>query len=257
MILLTAGAALTIYVCADFLFTTIGGTPSRFLSFRIARTLFAAFRWLPDRDFRHIAVGPVAMSMVALWWVAGIGIGWGMIFAGFEHAVVISKSGAPAGFFGALSHAGHLLSTVGGGRTEASNLVFACLGVVCAVNGMVVLTLSVSFVLSTTQTVSNGRGLLLLRRVIGPEHGDYIGAVLPQLATLVAQLNTAPFALFYSHPDPSMRLPRQLVEAFGRDQPALTLLGNLPQSPEPTTEGLRRWARSYRLSPPDGARAER
>lgn len=252
MFILLSGMALTIYVCADFLLTTIGGTPSRFLSFRIARAAFAAFRLMPDGSFRHVAVGPTVMSAVALWWVVGIGIGWGMVFAGFDHAVVMSKSGADAGFLGALSHAGHLLSTVGGGNTEASNLVYAVLGVVCAVNGMVVLTLSVSFVLSTTQTVSNGRGLLLLRQTIGPEEPEFKGAVLPQLALLVAQLNTAPLALFYSHPNPDLRLPRRLVEAFAEEDAARSLMGKLPQMPETTVEGLRAWAQSYRLSPQTG-----
>ncbi|APE46016.1 hypothetical protein BOO69_20905 (plasmid) [Sulfitobacter alexandrii] len=249
MLLLLIGAVLTVYVCADFLFTTIGGIPSRFLSFRIAKWVFAVFRWLPDLRLRHAAVGPVVMSAVALWWVAGIGVGWGMIFDGFDRAVILSKSGADTGFLGALSHAGHLLSTLGGGKTEPSGLGYALLGVMCAVNGMVVLTLSVSFVLSTTQTVSNGRGLLLLRRVMGPGEADYRSTVLPQLATLVAQLNTAPFALFYSHSDPEMRLPRMLVEAFGRDDAARVLLSSLPQEPEPTIVGLRDWAKAYRLSP--------
>ncbi|WP_136637395.1 hypothetical protein [Pseudooceanicola onchidii] len=249
MILLLIGVGLTVYVCADFLFTTIGGTPSRFLSLRIAKWVFAMFRSLPDGRLRHVAVGPVVMSAVALWWVAGIGVGWGIIFDGFDRAVLMSKSGVDAGLLGAISHAGHLLSTVGGGKTEPSSLGYALLGVVCAVNGMVVLTLSVSFVLSTTQTVSNGRGLLLLRRVMGPDNSDYRSTVLPQLATLVAQLNTAPFALFYSHPDPEMRLPRMLVEAFSSDDAALVLLSSLPQEPEPTTEGLRGWAQAYRLSP--------
>ncbi|WP_158214584.1 hypothetical protein [Phaeobacter sp. 22II1-1F12B] len=247
--MLLIGVVLTVYVCADFLFTTIGGTPSRFLSFRIARWVFAVFRRLPDRRFRHIAVGPVVMSAVALWWVAGIGMGWGMIFNGFDRAVIMSKSGADAGLVGAISHAGHLLSTVGGGKTEPSNLGYALLGVVCAVNGMVVLTLSVSFVLSTTQTVSNGRGLLLLQRVMAPGVAGYRSSVLPQLATLVAQLNTAPFALFYSHPDPEMRLPRMLVETFCSDDAARVLLSSLPQEPEPTIEGLSCWAQAYRLSP--------
>jgi hypothetical protein len=252
MLLLLSGAVLTVYVCADFLFTTIGGTPSRFMSFRIARAVFAVFRLLPDGALRHVAVGPLVMSAVALWWVAGIGIGWGLIFAGFDGAVVMSKSGADAGVLGAVSHAGHLLSTVGGGKTEASALGFALLGVLCAVNGMVVLTLSVSFVLSTTQTVSNGRALLVLRRVIGPGDADWRGAVLPQLSTLIAQLNTAPFALFYSHPDPDLRLPRGLVEVFAGDDAARSLMGRLPHGPEATVEGLRRWSRSYRLSPQSG-----
>lgn len=237
------GVLLTAYVCTDFLFTTIGATPRRFLTRRIASLVFLLFRYLPDGSFRHLAVGPVVMSAVASWWVVGIGFGWGLIFAGLPSAVVISESGAPAGLAGALSHSGHLLSTLGSGITEATGLPYALLGVACAVNGMVVLTLSVSFVLSTTQTVTQGRGLLLLRQTIGPEDAEWRSTVLPALATLVAQLSTAPLALFYSHPDPRLRLPRQLVERFGEEPAARKILAEL-HGPL----GMDDWAARYQLS---------
>jgi hypothetical protein len=234
------GLVLTAYVNVDFLFTTIGAAHRRFVTMRIADLVYALFRRLPEGGFRHLAVGPVVLSAVALWWVAGIGLGWGLIFAGFEQAVALSDSDRPAGFWAALSHSGHLLSTLGSGITEATGVPFALLGVACAVNGMVVLTLSVSFVLGTTQTVTQGRGLLLLRRVISPGDSDWRGTMLPALATLVSQLNTAPLALYYSHPD--LRLPRQLIDRFADEPQAHEILRDLAPK-----EDLQHWARRYRL----------
>ena len=243
MLLIFLGAVLTIYVSTDFLFTTIGATPRRFVTHRLAGAAFALFRRLPSGALRHASVGPVTMSLVALWWVIGICLGWGMIFAGFSDGVRLSATGQPVDFPGALSHAGHLLSTLGGGITEASGAPYALLGVACAVNGMVVLTLSVSFVLSTTQTVTQGRGLLVLREMIGPEDPEWRSTVLPALATLVAQLNTAPLALYYSHPEPRLRLPRQLATQFAGDPDARRILRDLPGGGD-----LSDWAAKYRLS---------
>ena len=119
MLLICLGAVMTFYVSTDFLFTTIGATPRRFVTHRLAQAAYAVFGKLPDGAMRHASVGPVIMSLVAIWWVIGICLGWGMIFAGFSDGVRLSDSGEPVGFSGALSHAGHLLSTLGGGITEA------------------------------------------------------------------------------------------------------------------------------------------
>ena len=243
MLLTLMGVVLTIYVSTDFLFTTIGATPRRFVTHRLASAAFAAVSKLPDGALRHASVGPLIMSLVALWWVVGICLGWGMIFAGFSDGVRLSATEQPVNFPGALSHAGHLLSTLGGGITKASGVPYALLGVACAVNGMVVLTLSVSFVLGTTQTVTQGRGLLVLRELIGPDDPEWRSTVLPALATLVSQLNTAPLALYYSHPEKRLRLPRQLAGQFADDPEARKILRDLPGGGE-----LSAWAARYRLS---------
>lgn len=96
MLLIFLGAVLTIYVSTDFLFTTIGATPRRFVTHRLAGAAFALFRRLPSGALRHASVGPVIMSLVALWWVIGICLGWGMIFAGFSDGVRLSATGQPS-----------------------------------------------------------------------------------------------------------------------------------------------------------------
>lgn len=236
------GLALTVYVNVDFLFTTIAAAHRRLATCRIADLVFALFRLLPEGAFRHIAVGPAVMSVVALWWVIGIGLGWGLIFAGFRAAVILSSTQEAVGFWGALSHSGHLLSTLGGGITEATQVPYALLGVACAVNGMVVLTLSVSFVLSTTQTVTSGRALLMLRQIIGPGDAEWRSTMLPALANLVSQLNTAPLALYYSHPNDRLRLPAKLVQGFAAEPEACALLRELAEQ-----DDLAKWADRYKL----------
>lgn len=211
---LTIGAVIVVYVFVDFIFTTIGTNVYFFVSHRLARGVFALHRTLPDLRWKYQVVGPLCMSVVAIWWIAGLAVGWTMILHALEPGILRQGPETPASLIGALSHAGHMLSTVGGGITKAGSMASALLGVMAAVTGMVVLTLSVSFILSTTQTVLAGRSLLMLTHAIPPEDVDFKSTILPDVASLVSNINSAPFALFYSHPEPEMRLPGALASLY-------------------------------------------
>ena len=258
---LVAGAAIIGYVFSDFMFTTIGTNVYSFVSHRLARGLFALNRQLPDWSWKYHAVGPLCMGVVALWWVAGLWLGWTLVLHSFEPGVVRQDSEVPATFFGTLSHAGHMLSTLGGGISMANGIGPAILGVLAAVTGMVVLTLSVSFILSTTQTVVSGRSLLTYADAMREQEDDLSSNVLPQVASLVCAINSAPFALFYSHPDPRMRLPGGLArlyrrssgetrEAMDRILARFMLIGEFDG-----LEDLERWAERYDISKRAGGTA--
>lgn len=218
LIEVTIGAVFVAYVFVDFIFTTIGTNVYFFASHRLARGVFALHRWLPDVRWKYHVVGPLCMTVVALWWIVGLAAGWTLVLDGMVPGILLSASDAPAGVVGALSHAGHMLSTVGGGITTAGAMPSALVGVCAAVTGMVVLTLSVSFILSTTQTVLAGRSLLMLTHAIPPEDDAFRGTILPDVASLVSNINSAPFALFYSHPEPEMRLPGALAELYRKTE---------------------------------------
>lgn len=212
------GLGLIAYAFLDFLFTTIGANTFHFLSHRIARGMFRLHKHLPRWRWTYSAVGPLTMSAVACWWITGLAGGWSLVFAAFDPGIVDIDTGSTVGFWGALAHSGHLLSTLGGSITEPAGVPMALVGSFAAVTGMVVLTLSVSFVLSTTQTVQAGRALLTLATAIPPGNEHFATTFLPQLANLVARLNAAPFALFYSHVDPDMRLPEGIARLHGQAQ---------------------------------------
>ncbi len=197
-------------VMSDFLLTTVGTNDSSPIAIRIAKVAFRLFRRLPDTNIKHKIIGPLVVASVATWWILSVNLAWAMIFYGISDSIVDQGTGQPASPIGFVSHVGHLLSTVGGGATSPANSNIALLGVVVGVNGMIVLTLSVSFVMTTTQTVVHGRRLLLYLRA---EHGNDL-PLLKDMAGLTAELNAAPFALFFSHQDPQMRIPEKLTEIF-------------------------------------------
>ncbi|WP_281968740.1 hypothetical protein [Roseovarius nanhaiticus] len=206
------GVVCLIVTMTDFLITTVGTNDSSPIAIRIAKVSFRLFRQLPEADIKHKVIGPLVVASVATWWILSVNLAWAMIFYGISGSVVEQGSGRAADPVGFVSHVGHLLSTVGGGATSPANSNVALLGVVVGVNGMIVLTLAVSFVMTTTQTVVHGRKLLLY---LGADRDNDM-PLLKDMAGLIAELNAAPFALFFSHEDPEMRVPEKLTEIFGR-----------------------------------------
>lgn len=197
---------------ADFLTTTIGTSVFSPLARHIAKSAFAILRRLPDTPLKHRMIGVAVMTAVASWWIVGIGTGWTLVYAGFGQSVLDDRTGQIASFLGAASHVGHLLSTVGGGIMQASSIEWSLLGVLVGVNGMVVLTLSVSFVLTTTQAVVHGRAFLIKLDAISELDDNTAQPMIFELADLVAALNAAPFGLYYSAVRVNRRLPAGLFE---------------------------------------------
>ena len=261
---LVAGLVILTLVSIDFLLATIGAAPRVILSDRIARGVFALLRRVtkhrPARMLARIS-GVIVMCTVAAFWILGTALGWTHVFLSApRQAVVLTQSASEAGFWDAAAHAGHLLSTLGGAITRPGNTLWNAVEVLAGVNGMVVLTLAVSFILSTVQTVQQGRTFAALLHCL-PEGGD-VTPLFGRLADVVAGLNSAPFALYYSHGRPDRRLPEAIVrmarEAIAEGPEAerqfWDLISDLPQFdlPEPGDTAARfaalgKWAQSRRL----------
>lgn len=259
LLLLLAGILVIGLVVFDFLATTIGATSFSPISKLVARTAFAIVRRVPESDLKHRIAGVAVMTAIATWWIVGHALGWTLVFAGIGDAVVTSETKQPASVTGIASHVGHLLSTVGGGVTQPRTAAWSLLGVLVGVNGMVVLTLSVSFVLSTTQTVARGRALLMKLDIVTQSDKGSNQRILFELADLVAMLNAAPFALYYSAIEPDRRLPSgltKLTDAWPQDQREglRDILDELPwlglsQDGADLSDELASWATRFSASP--------
>lgn len=269
MLIGTAGAALLVVVVADFLFTTIGATYSTQPSHIVARATWRALTAaLPDRGWVHAGLGPLVMCAVAAYWVLGTSVAWTMVLQFDARAAVIADGGAPAGWWLDFAFAGHMLSTLGGALAQPGTTGWSVAAVFIAVNGMVILTLAVSFVLSTTQTVTEGRAFLARAEATATVQEAPHRALLGDLTTLVAKLNSAAFALYYSTAAPRRRLPARLPEIFrtarGTEDAAavralMIVLEDLPgfrpperpDDPEAFQAALDRWADRYRFGAAD------
>ncbi len=274
-----AGVVLLVVVTLDFLFTTIGADTHTLLSLRIGRAIFAVFRLCirhVSARWPHQVVGPLIMAGIAAFWILGVSVGWTLIFGAFEGSVTANPGWNGTGWWDRYAHAGHLLSTLGAGQTSPGGTPWYVLGVVVAVEGMVILTLAVSFILSTTQTVNAGRAFSILVNTIDAGRGGTFDTLAPQLAQVVSHLNASPFALFYSAIDPMRVLPTRLVEfaeraaegpdfaryrmlladlpgfaGFGGDRPAAEL------DDDRFLARLHDWAAAYTLHPAEQVDARR
>lgn len=202
---------LTLY---DFAYTTISINKTGPATRWVATRMWAAFRRLENVPFaqklRRLA-GPAILSGVASVWVASTSIGWLLIFMSHPQSLTMKTSDTPAGWAETLAFVGSALSTVGASNAKPASALWDNLAMVIAVNGMIVLTLSVSFVFNITQTVAQGRGFTTLVRVRDPANPDNDDMLLSQLSALCAKLNASPLALYYSARKEERSLPHSLL----------------------------------------------
>lgn len=233
-----AGIAILTLTLLDFGLTTISGNGSGPLTKRISRAVWVVMRasigWIRPAAVRH-AVGPTVMAGTALSWIILTALGWLLIFCSWEGAVVVSDTERPADWLQILAFVGSALSTVGASNAEASNTFWDNAAMVAAVNGMVVLTLSVTFVLNVTQTVVSGRGFSALVRSCDLSERSTDDMLLPILASLCFQLKAYPLAIYYSADRSAnsitctlLHLARCVAEDPERASRYLRLLNELP-----------------------------
>ena len=260
---LILGLVLLLAYLFDSLFTTIGTQEHAVMSLRLARLLFRAIRRLPfvrRRTWVHRLTGPFLMTLVAANWVVGMSVGWTLIFAAFPGSVAPAPGQPLPGWWDVYGHVGHLLSTLGLETTSPGSTVWYVLGSFVAVNGFAIVTLAVSFTLSTTQTVAQGRAFAVLWKVLDPARPESFSTLAPLLAQLASSLKTSPFAMFYSSGSEDLRVPETLVPFARRaaDGPDFAryaeLLSLLPLYSPPDTDdprqqlaALAEWCADYSL----------
>ena len=204
------------------------------------------------------------MSATAGFWLAGAGLAWWLIFVADPSAVLVKEVEQPAGALQSLAFVGSLLSTLGASGARAGSAGWDVLATVAAVFGMIVLTLSVSFTLGTTQTVARGRSLCAQIDILDPADPAHRSSYVQQLTALAAHVKAAPLSLYYSARHPARRLPACLVRLMqaARSEPAafrayacaledLPGLGGLHRAKEADgfMDALETWAIRHSLCP--------
>ncbi|MFW8594665.1 hypothetical protein [Cribrihabitans neustonicus] len=259
MIFALAGLAVLLFAAADFLLTTTGITDRKLPSRWVAAVVWKGLaRILPSAGWSRTAIGPLVMTSIAVFWIVMVALGWLLVFQAATEAVVLTEGKQPAGPALDLAYVGKALSTLGGGIVQPGGPLWALISVVVGVNGMVVLTLSVSFVLNTTQSVTLGRAFLAAAEAQA-ELGQDRSGMLDTLAKLTANLHSQPHALYFSTADAQRRLPEGLLRfarAWHAEKGNLTglrvILSGLPnfdagdcRSDDDYLDALAVWSQGY------------
>ena len=266
MALSIAGLAVLAVVTTDLLIVTIGGGTRFSVSVRLGGAVFAAIRAASRLGGAAVLTevsGILVMLAVAGFWIVGFWLGWALVLGGAV-SVEMTRIGQVAEAADVVGHAGHLLSTLGGAVTQPSRPGYSILNAVVGLNGMLALTLSVSFLLSTRATLQAGRAFAARAMTGGAAPAALEGA----LAELVAGLHAAPFALWYGHTRPDRRVPDALL-AYARQAHeggdavaarARALLRDLPGFPEEDggdfLGAMLGWTRAHQLRDLGDAEAE-
>lgn len=274
------GLALLALIFFDFVQTSIGTAGTGPVSKRIARLIWYAARAIVPRIRRvtdasglkvERAVGPAVLCGIAAVWVA---ISWTAytLFFLVEGAASL-RDGAEPTVSQTMALAGASLSTLGASIAKPGGGWWDVLSAVAAINGWVMLTLSVSFMMTVWQTTGQARSMALRVAAVHERSGamseDEVAEALsdlgPGFTDLVVAIRGVPVIAYFATEHERMNFPVSimhlcdLVERIGPMHPSrgyaqlrlamrelASLLGDI-RSEADEFDTLRRWAEAHRI----------
>lgn len=155
-ILVPVGLMLVCGIMIDFLLTTISirrQGPLTRRAITIASTLldYATLNGAVSR-FR----GPILLSVLAILWILGLWVGWSLVVLPGRDAF-LGPDEVPAGLFDIVGFVGSTLSTMGLGVITPQIPFWHLVAVGISIAGMVVLTLTMSYVFNVTSVATSSR----------------------------------------------------------------------------------------------------
>lgn len=226
-VLFTAGVFLLLFVLYDFLRTTVSLSGIGPISRVTMRVAWRAGRWIAVRTERRLgmsmrnAIGPGILILIASIWILLHLCAYVLLFAS-GRSLEVSKTGEPASFVDTVAFAGSAISTLGASLVGPTNGWWDMLSMAAAVNGMVVLTLSVSYVLSIRQTTMQARSWALRYNALKASCGEddphrVLNAVTrlgPDLCDVTVALASSPLPGIFVPNDATMSFPQALGDLF-------------------------------------------
>jgi hypothetical protein len=223
--ILLFGSGLVVLAIAiyDFLYTTISLAGLGPVSERLTQGLWRAGRLVTLQTERHLGrsprglIGPAIVSTLAATWIALFLAGYVLLYLSGS-SLQASETDAPATFVQIVAYAGSTLSTLGASTVEPTNGWWDILSMIAAINGMVVLTLSVTFVLNILQTVMSSRSFAIRYNALlesadargADRTPDRVASLGTDLCNLAVKLTSSPLTGFFVPDDPSMSFPNTI-----------------------------------------------
>ena len=150
------GLLVVLLVMVDFLVTTVSLQKAGAITRLVARVTQRLVGHAPGPLAAY--AGVMALTAVATTWILGLWSGWTMVFADAK-GLLRGPEGLAVTGWDAAGFAGSALSTLGLGVLTPREAWLHLLVVVASVSGMVVLTLSVTYVLNVSQIATASRAM--------------------------------------------------------------------------------------------------
>ncbi|ESR27442.1 potassium channel family protein [Lutibaculum baratangense] len=171
MVLLSLLGALLIFATVgDVLvtaLTTRGAGPVTSLA---GSRLWTLFLWWHRRWTSHnlLAYGGMAiLASIATLWILGLWAGWSLVFLGAEVPLVSASDGTPADTLEIVYFAGYTLFTLGLGDFRPDGDTWRILTALCAGNGLLVLTMAVTYFVPIVSAATERRQIALAIDTVG------------------------------------------------------------------------------------------
>lgn len=161
-ILSVIGVLIVIGVWVDFLSTAMTASKTGVFSRRLAYCAHRIFK-AADSAFNSTlwreASGPcITLGLIIIWFTVSWA-GWSLIYIGHYGAVVNSSTSIPAQVFETVYFVGFALTTLGTGDFVPNGDLWKIVTVITSVNGLVLVTLSITYAIPIVQAVAAKRAL--------------------------------------------------------------------------------------------------
>lgn len=173
ILLIMAGVAVIASGIGDLTWTTLstsgGGGP---ITSRLAHYLWEMIR-LPRRFARRHQMmrlwGLTVVGVMIITWIVLVWLGWALVFAGGEQAVVWDTTGRPANWWEKVYFAGTTVSTLGPGDLVAGGPVWQTLTATASLSGLLVATLAITYLVPVVGAVTHHRQVALQIAALGED----------------------------------------------------------------------------------------
>lgn len=158
---LIAGIALIVLVFVDALWTTLwvdgGGGP---VAGRLSTYAWRGTRALVARKrHRRLSLfGPLVIFSTLVLWILLLWVGWVLVFAGGADALVHAHKGTLAGWSDRIYFVGYMLFSAGNGDFGPNGAGWQIAAALTNATGMVLVTLALTYLISTVSAVVMKRG---------------------------------------------------------------------------------------------------
>ena len=231
VILSVLGAILVVWTIVELGMTTLTARGAGPLTSRGMQRIWQLALLCPGSGERRHALlsfaGPVILAITALTWFLGLWIGWWLIFLGGDGVIVGAQNKMPASAVETLYFAGYTITTLGLGDFKPTGPLWQVLTAGCAANGLLALTLSVTYLVPVISAAVQKRQLALTMQGIGgtprgilercfdgegfASLGSVLAALSPQIITIGQQHLAYPALHYFHSAHPGSALPVRLA----------------------------------------------
>ena len=263
---LVVGASLIAIGIVDLLWTTLwaDGGAGPLTTFLMAGT-WRGLRSIGHRRSRLLSLsGPLVLSLTLVVWIVLLWAGWTLVFASGVNALNYTRGAEPVGWIGRIYFVAYTMFTMGNGDFSPASAPWRVATALANGSGMILLTLSVTYVINVIQAVVNSRSFASSVRGVGTdgetfvetgwngqdltEHDLPIDRFASQLGTIASQHEAYPILHYYRSADQRHSTP--IAVAIFDDALTLLRFGASPEDRpnEPLLETARSSVDDYLVS---------